>query len=172
ERGWKKHVIRAGLYNTTAVAGDFTGRGKADVICPAGGKVRLFVAPDWKEVVLDDTPGRDCIHSAVADVDGDRKPDFIGAGYSPGHLFWLRQPANPLKDRWEYHLIDDQVNGIHGVLVGDVDRDGRPDVIANSAEPKGPFASSAAWYKAPKDVRKAARWERHAFAKGDAPGRA
>src|SRR5437867_1831661 len=80
EAGWKKHVIRAGLYNTTAVAGDFTGRGKADVICPAGGKVRLFVAPGWKEIVIDDTPGRDAIHSAALDVDGDGKLDFIGAG--------------------------------------------------------------------------------------------
>src|SRR5262249_42322945 len=129
---------------------------------------RLLVAPDWKEVIISPRPGLDAIHSAVFDVDGDGRPDFIGAGYSPGHLYWLRCPANPLKDRWEYHLIDDQVNGIHGILVGDVDRDGKLDLIANSAEPKGPFASSAVWYQVPKDPRQ--RWQRHVFASGDAPG--
>jgi hypothetical protein len=165
---WKKHVVHSLGYNTTAVAADFTGDGKVDVMCHFGGKVRLYVAPDWKEVVVRETPGIDSIHSAVMDVNGDGRPDFIGTRYSPGFIFWLECPPNPTKEPWPLHVIDDQVDGVHGLLVGDVDRDGKPDLLANSAEPKGPFARSAVWYRVPRDPRQ--RWERHVFAQGDAPG--
>ena len=51
-REWKKHVVHARGHNTTAVAADFTGDGKVNVICHFGDKVRLYVAPDWKEIVI------------------------------------------------------------------------------------------------------------------------
>src|SRR5205823_4094802 len=84
EKGWKKHVVHTGFPTSTAVAGDFTGDGLVDVISNSGGKTRLFVAPDWKEIILDDTPGYDFIHGEVFDVDGDGKLDYVGARYSPG----------------------------------------------------------------------------------------
>jgi hypothetical protein len=168
--GWKKHVIHQGVHTTNAVAADFTGDGKVDVIVNSGGKTRLFVAPDWKEIILDATPGRDCIHSEFFDVDGDGDLDWIGARYSPGLLFWLECPDKPLEQPWKYHLIDDQIDGTHGLLKGDVDGDGKFDLIANSAQPTGPFANSAAWFKVPKNARTAPRWERHIFADKDAPG--
>jgi len=168
--GWKKHVVHTGFPTMTAVAGDFTGDGRPDIISNSGGKTRLFVAPSWKEIVLDARPGHDCIHSATLDVDGDGDLDFVGARYSPGLIFWLEQPARPLSDPWPLRIVDDQVDGIHGLLVGDVDRDGRADLIANSALPTGRFANSAAWYRVPKDFRDARHWERYVFADKDAPG--
>lgn len=170
ELGWKKHVVHQGIPTVTAVAGDFTGDGKVDVISNSGNKTRLFVAPDWKEIILDASPGYDCIHSAVMDVDGDGKLDFIGARYSPPLIFWLQQPAHPLTDRWPLRIIDDQSDGTHGLLLGDVDGDGKLDLIANSAMPNGPFRNSAVWLKIPKDPLTAKRWERHVFADKDAPG--
>ncbi len=128
---WKKHVVHTGFATATAVAADFSGDGKLDVISNSGGKTRLFVAPDWREIVLDDTPGHNCIHSEVMDVDGDGDPDWIGARYSPGLVFWLERPERPTQDRWRFHLVDDRVNGVHGLLVGNVDRDDKPDLLAN-----------------------------------------
>jgi hypothetical protein len=72
-------------------------------------------------------------------------------------LYWLEQPT------WEYHLIDDKIDGIHGLTTGDIDRDGKLDIVANSGQPTGPFANSIAWYAGPK-------WERRIFADKDAPG--
>jgi hypothetical protein len=167
---WKKHVVHTGFHTNTAVAADFTGDGKVDIISNSGGKTRLFVAPDWKEVVIHADPKHGCIHSAVMDVDGDGDPDWIGARYSPGLVFWLERPNKPLTQPWNFHLVDDKVNGIHGLTTGDIDRDGKPDLVANSAQPKGAFPNSIAWFRVPKDPRKAERWERHIFAKGDAPG--
>lgn len=167
---WKKHTVHTGIHTATAVAGDFSGDGLPDVISNSAGKTRLFVAPNWKEIILDETPEHNAIHSEAFDVDGDGDLDFIGARYMPGLVFWLEQPAKPLTERWKLRVADDQINGIHGLLKGDVDGDGRTDLIANSAQPKEPFPSSAVWLEVPRNAREAERWTRHVFADRDAPG--
>jgi len=171
---WKRHVIASGYMNQTAIAADFTGDGKLDVIASAGPQQRtyLYVAPDWRPFVLQSRTA--AIHSAVLDVDGDGDADYVGARYSPGLLFWLENPGSPPRAAWAFHVIDDAktggIDGIHGLATGDVDRDGTLDLIANSAQPKGAFANSIAWFRIPADPRHAAGWERHVFARGDAPG--
>ena len=167
--GWKKHVVLEGYPCQTAVAAQFAGDGQLDVICSAGGKTRLLVAPDWHEVVLSDHPDHRFIHSETFDVDNDGDADYIGARYQPGLVVWMEQPKQPER-RWQVRLVDDQVNGIHGLLKGDVDGDGRMDLLANSAQPKQPFPNSAAWLRVPRNPRGAKSWERYIFAAGDAPG--
>lgn len=170
EQLWKKHVVYEGARVNTAVGGDFTGDDVVDVIAVSEGKTRLLVAPTWREVVIAETPGKTFIHSETFDVDGDGDLDFIGANYKPGWIVWIEQPPRPLAQRWPLRLVDDQLNGVHGLLQGDVDGDGRTDLLANSAQPVGDFPNSAAWLRVPNDPRQAKRWERHVFARGDAPG--
>lgn len=171
ENGWTKHVIHEGLQTMTAVAGDFTGDGLPDVISDSGNTTRLFVAPNWDEVVLDKhDDGKSYIHSECFDVDGDGDLDYIGARYNPGLIVWLECPDQPTTGRWERRLVDDQVHGIHGLLKGDVDGDGKTDLLATSAQPKPPFPESLAWFRIPDDVKRAERWQRTVFAKSDAPG--
>jgi hypothetical protein len=168
--GWKRHVVMDGSANSTAVAADFTGDRRIDVITSVNGMTLLYVAPDWKRVVIDSgTPPRRCIHSAVMDVNGDGRPDFLGAVYSPGLIFWLECPAEPV-EAWKYHLVDDQVNGIHGLVVGDIDGDGRPDLAANSAQPTGPFPESLVWYRVPAQPGAGSGWPRYVVGDRDAPG--
>lgn len=167
---WTRHTVHSGWHTNTAVAADFTGDGRADVISNSDGKSRLFVAPDWREVVLDDDPRHNCIHSAVFDVDADGDPDYIAARYQPGLIFWLENPADPVQGRWRQHVIDDQVDGIHGLLTGDVDGDGTTDLIANSAQPTEPFPESVVWYRLPAEPTSAESWPRFIAADQDAPG--
>lgn len=167
---WKKHAVFEGEHTATAVAADYTGDGRIDVISNSQNTTRLFVAPDWKPVVLDQTKGHGFIHSETFDVDSDGDPDFIGARYSPGLAVWLERPADPLKDRWNVHPIDSTINGIHGLLKGDVDGDGKLDLIANSGQPVGELPNSAVWLKRPDQPREATQWPRHVFAAGDADG--
>jgi hypothetical protein len=174
EPRWKRHVVATGYFNFTAIAADFTGDGKPDVISGdlRGKKLVLHPWPHWKPVLLHE--GVDVIHSEVMDVDGDGDLDYIGARYQPGLIFWLERPNRPLTEPWKHHLIDSHekggVNGIHGLIVGDVDRDGKPDLIANSAQPVGAFPNSLAWLRVPRNPRAAPLWERYIFARGDAPG--
>ena len=165
---WKRHEISSGFANHTAIGGDFTGDGKVDVIVNDQTNLRtvLYSAPDWKPTVLQQ--GNWAIHSAAMDVDGDGDLDWIGAQYSPGLIFWLERPKNPLTEKWAMHVIDDVVNGVHGLWLGDVDGDGKLDVIGNSGQPKGVYGDSIAWFKAPKNPR--AKWRRTVFADSDAPG--
>ena len=168
---WTKHVVHEGLQTMTAVAGDFTGDGLPDVISDSGEQTRLFVAPDWTEVVLDVHPGvQTYIHSECFDVDGDGDLDYVGARYNPGLIVWLEQPDDSAGDRWRKRLIDDSVHGIHGLIKGDVDGDGKTDLLATSAQPKPPFPESLAWFRVPANPRDADRWKPMIFAKEDAPG--
>ncbi|MEJ7608590.1 MAG: VCBS repeat-containing protein [Bryobacteraceae bacterium] len=176
EKSWVRHVIAEGYRNQTAIAGDFTGDGKPDVIAgditEGAQTIILYPAPAWKPVVLH--TGVRTIHSAAMDVDGDGDTDFIGARYHPGLIYWLERPADPLRESWKYHVIDDAsqggVDGVHGLQLGDIDRDGRLDLVCSSGQPSGAFPDSVAWFRVPQSPRLAARWERYIVADRDAPG--
>ncbi len=168
---WKRHVVFEGASNQTAIAGDFTKDGRPDVITSAGGKTRLFVAPDWKEIILDDTDGYRFIHSETWDIDGDGDLDYIGARYQPGLIVWLEQPDDPLNDKWLLRIISEDLNGIHGVIQGDVDGDGRLDILGTSAQPvKTKYPESLVWLRAPANPKSKTRWDAYSFADRDAPG--
>ena len=170
EGNWKKHVIWEGQRNNVAVAADFTGDGKVDVISSSSGKTRLFVAPDWKQIIIGDDKDHTFIHGETFDVDGDGDSDFIGARYKPGLIVWFEQPKDATGGPWKARIAEDEIIGIHGVLKADVNGDGKLDLLANSGQPKGKFPNSAAWLEVPKDPHNAKRWTRHIFAKEDAPG--
>ena len=164
ETAWTKHTIFEGEGCMTAVAADYTGDGVVDVVADTGsGVTRLFLGPDWKVVQLDDDHGGRYIHSETWDVDGDGDADYIGARYNPGLIMWYEQPDQPLTQPWKRRLIDDQVHGIHGVIKGDVDLDGRIDLLATSAQPLDPFPDSLAWIAPPKNVRSGDPWVRDDF---------
>jgi hypothetical protein len=171
---WIRHEVARGYGNFTAIAADFSGDGKPDVVSNDMAKRQtwMYVAPDWKPVLLH--TGLNVIHTEAFDVDGDGDMDLIGAQYSPGVVFWLERPTDPIWEPWTYHNIDEfrsgGVNGIHGLMQGDVDRDGKPDIIANSNLAKGSVPESIVWLKAPKNPRAAKAWERYVFAARDAPG--
>lgn len=171
---WEKHNVMEQGHCNTAVALDANRDGLMDVVCSFGGKVSLFIAPDWKqEVVLRRFRGvgKGCIHSAVIDVDGDGDMDWAGA-IANEHPFWLENPGpvDALKGAWAVGVIDHDITGIHCLTTSDVDNDGKDDLIINNFEPEKGVGDSIAWLSVPKNLRKADHWDRHVFAAGDARG--
>ncbi|MCP5551523.1 MAG: VCBS repeat-containing protein [Akkermansiaceae bacterium] len=172
--GWVKHVVHEGFPTNAVQAADFNRDGKTDIVASSGGKVRVFLAPDWSETAVYLFPkGQSCIHCEVMDVDGDGDPDYLG-GNSKGPVFWLENPRsaeNPnASGLWTYRVVEPDINGYHCLLVADVNKDGKPDLLMNNFEPTGPLADSMLWAEVPEHPRTAQRWNRHVFAKGDAPG--
>ena len=176
---WKKHLVveaQRGMVNS-AVAADWNSDGKNDVIASLDGKVVLLLSPDWKSHTLHEfraglsrnKPRTACIHSCLLDVDGDGDQDFVGSNNT---VFWLECPDNPLAGPWKYRTVDDEILGTHCLITGDVNRDGKLDLIANSgrAAQQTSIPNSLVWLEVPKNPRSANKWIRHVFAKGDAPG--
>lgn len=171
ESPWEKTVVHAGSQTLTAVATDVTGDGLVDVIANSDGKARLLIAPDWREVVLHDDPQHNCIHSELLDVDLDGDLDYVAARYQPGLIYWLERPAEDgTRQPWVFHKVSDQVDGIHGLLTGDVDGDTHPDLIANSAQPTEPYPNSVVWFQTPAPRTSTDVWKPFVSAAGDAPG--
>lgn len=170
ESAWTKHVVMEKGRNNTAVAADYDGDGKVDVIASYPGKISLFLAPDWDEVILHRFPkaSATCIHSETFDIDGDGDPDWAG-GEAFGKPFWLENPGDG-SGAWTARIIDHEIRGIHCFLKGDVDRDGKLDLIINNFEPDGPLGDSVAWFRVPGNPKNAEQWERFVFADRDARG--
>lgn len=179
QNAWRKHVIMTGHHCNTAVALHANDDNLLDVIASFGGRVSLFVAPNWdREIVLHRFPNRrsGCIHSAVLDVDDDGDFDWAGS-LAHGHPFWLENPGprsaenRPAENApWKSNPIDDQITGIHCLIAADIDNDKKDDLVINNFEPEKGLGDSIAWLSVPKDVRSGHLWDRHVFADGDARG--
>lgn len=176
---WKKHVVveARGSINS-AQAADFDGDGHIDVIASYQKSVFVHRGPDWKPVkvfemvegLARNKPRAACIHSCLMDVDGDGDQDFIGSNLT---LFWLECPDDPFGgEPWKYRTVDDEMLGSHCVLIGDVNLDGKPDLIANSfrGAESTKFPESIAWLEIPTNVKNAKHWTRHIFSDKDSPG--
>jgi hypothetical protein len=177
---WNKHVIVASADSmiNSAMANDFDADGHIDVITSYDGRVVLLRGPDWKphSVHVFDAansrskPRTSCIHSCLMDVDADGDQDFCGSNNT---VFWLECPDDPFADQqWKYRTVDDQILGTHCLIIGDVNRDGRVDLIANSGRSAEATAvpNSLTWLEVPEDFADATNWTRHVFADRDAPG--
>ncbi len=92
-------------------------------------------------------------------VEEPKGPDFSVA--------WLEN-THRLDDPWPLHVMDRELNGIHGLWTGDVNGDGATDLLADSI--MGPhFPKSLAWFKTP--PRGKTTFARHVITREGADGR-
>jgi hypothetical protein len=170
--GFKRHVIYYGFRVDTVDAADFNKDGVLDVVA-GGEKGGIWLeAPTWipHKISLKGYEKGDLELSYIKclDVDSDKDTDII-ACYYWGPIFWLECPEKPDDYGWNFRIVDDRVKGIHGLDLGDIDRDGKIDLVANSAQP-GEIGESMVWYHIPNDPNSAQHWKRFVLGDGDAGG--
>jgi hypothetical protein len=168
---------------------DANADGNLDLIAMGETKVFAFTAPSWTQSVLADTKEPKLLYCVALDADqdgdldvalgryqvpwinyrqaretGKAVPEPKGADFS---VAWIEN-IRSVSGEWPLHTIDREINGIHGLWVGDVNRDSSVDLISDSI--MGPsFPKSLVWFEAPARGQKT--FKRHVITKGDADGR-
>jgi len=82
----------------------------------------------YRRTVID-APGRAGHALAVADLNGDGRDDIVAGFRQPTNRLFIYECLNDRATRWRKHVIETEV-AVQGVMIGDLNDDGRPDIAA------------------------------------------
>jgi hypothetical protein len=113
-------------------------------------------------VEIDAQPPKNPWVKAVGDLDGDGRTDVVlaPAEFQGGtyRIAWYEAPADAASGDWTEHVVEPAVETVvHGLAVADMDRDGRPDIVAARMH-QGKSPQEVAIYLNRRDGR---QWARH-----------
>jgi hypothetical protein len=107
---------------------DFTGDGWPDILCGTN----LYVNPKGESRRWDKYKVLPSVGSEVwdaQDIDGDGKPEIVYMSRAEGVVYAKPDPADPT-GQWIVHSVSGPGYGLqHGLGVGDINGDGRPDIL-------------------------------------------
>ncbi len=186
---WTKYIIDSHLPNAHDIqVGDIDGDGLKDAVGLSlseawydynlgNGSVVWYKKPvdpkeSWTKTIIAESGNTGLLgarSAGLGDIDTDGDLDITVAVdthkySSQGRLFWYENPggSNALNpDLWNEYLIDDTVGTGADAQVGDLDKDGNPDIVysGNYGSPTGTFI-----YFAPSDPTNIEGWNRVSIA--------
>ncbi len=139
----------AGTLNDVCVVGDIDGDGLEDFVI--GGKkgtdnIVWYRAPDWRRFIIGEAPLE--AGGILIDLTGDGSLDLVAGEHGNGRrLYWFEREGDPT-GRWTRRLITDRFEKYHDQAFGDVNGDGKEEVVFLSQE-----AGVLGYYDVPEDPR-------------------
>lgn len=104
--------------------------------------------PGWKRHEMTDETELRLLGNTLVDFDGDGSTDIVvGQGLGFEGIYWFERPTNP-RDTWTKRLLRDDFEKYHDLAFGDVDNDGKPELVGVSQEDEVVF-----YYDVPDDPR-------------------
>ena len=132
---------------------DYTGDGWPDILCVDSRPIYLYVNPrgEWRRWDrFNVVPNATSEIEVFRDIDGDGKPEILFAGPNATLAYAKPDPANPT-GVWKTHNISEPgLAGAHGMGVGDINGDGRMDVV-----------NSRGWWEQPAGGASEGPWKFH-----------
>jgi len=82
----------------------------------------------------------------VLDINGNGRPDVVvGMQIHGNELYWFENPPDPTQT-WPRHVIEDRFDKYHDQTIGDIDGDGKPELLIASQQ-----SGIVAYYDIPED---------------------
>src|SRR5262245_15546291 len=186
---WERNTVALPESIWSVEAVDVNADGKLDLIAMGETKVFALVAPAWKPAVLVDTKEPKMLYCVALDADRDGDLDIAVGRYRVPWIEYRQtreagktvdEPKGPdfsiawientrrIGEPWPLHVIDRELNGIHGLWTGDSNGAGPMHLLADSI--MGPlFPKRLAWFENPQ--RGGTAFKRHVITRGGADGR-
>jgi hypothetical protein len=158
---WQEHILPvSGDHIDNCRSADFDGDGRDEIIVQKyhGSGVYYLDCPppldprkteNWRCYKI----GEGGHGLSLADIDGDMHLDLLVDNK------WLKNPGNPAQENWRAFVITDAPKGVKNGA-GDLNRDGRVDIVMSSEEGRGFW-----WFEATEDTMKGI-WIRHTINEG------
>jgi hypothetical protein len=171
---WQAHVVSPQSYGHGIGAGDVNGDKRTDIITQKG----------WFEAPADPRAGQWIFHNELdlgdtgfihaMDVNGDGRMDLVTSLAHNYGIFWMEHTAD---GKWVKHMIDDSWSQAHCVVLADLNKDGRPDLLTgkrymahNGKDPGEREPLGVYWYENAKDDKGAPMFVRHVIDYGTRSG--